>query len=76
MAEKQRDKSRPGLTWRVVRWLAVGILALLAAVIVIFTTTPGGWLIALTLNRLGSGPSQSVEIDSIGGRIFESESSH
>ncbi|WP_339758967.1 translocation/assembly module TamB domain-containing protein [uncultured Hoeflea sp.] len=69
MTEAKRSKSRPGLTWRVARWLAIALLAVLALVVLVFTTTPGGWLIALTLNRLGSSPEQSVEIDRIDGLL-------
>ncbi|WP_417413216.1 translocation/assembly module TamB domain-containing protein [Hoeflea sp.] len=69
MTEAKRTKSRPGLTWRVARWLAIALLAVLAFVVLVLTTTPGGWLIALTLNRLGSSPEQSVEIDRIEGLL-------
>lgn len=69
MTDAKSPKSRPGATWRAARWLAIALLVLLAGVVVVFTTTPGGWLIALTLNRLGSSPSQSVEIDRIDGLL-------
>ena len=69
MTDTQSSKSRPGATWRVARWLAIALLVVLAGVVLVFTTTPGGWLIALTLNRLGSSPSQSVEIDRIDGLL-------
>ena len=69
MAEKQRDRSRPGLIRRVVRWLAIAILVLLAGLVFVFATTPGGRLIALTLNRLGSSPAQNIEIDRIEGLL-------
>ncbi|MEM5492184.1 translocation/assembly module TamB domain-containing protein [Hoeflea sp. AS16] len=69
MAKTQREKSRPGLIRGPVRWLSIVLLVLLAAVVLVFTTAPGGKLIALTLNRLGSGPSQSVEIDRITGLL-------
>lgn len=69
MAEKQRDRSRRGMIRRVIRWLAIAILVLLAALVFVFATTPGGRLIALTLNRLGSSPAQGVEIDRIEGLL-------
>ncbi|MGJ8570851.1 MAG: translocation/assembly module TamB domain-containing protein [Hoeflea sp.] len=69
MTETQSSKSRPGATWRVARWLAIALLVVLAGVVLVFTTTPGGWLIALTLNRLGSSAAQSVEIDRIDGLL-------
>lgn len=69
MAEKQRDRSRPGMIRRVVRWLAIAILVLLAGLVFVFATTPGGRLIALTLNRLGSSPAQGIEIDRIEGLL-------
>ena len=69
MAANQRPKTRPGLIRRAVRWLAVLFLVLLAAGVLVFATTPGGRLIALTLNRLGSSPAQGVEIDSIEGLL-------
>ncbi len=65
MTDTQSSKTRLGAFWRAARWLAIGLLVLLAGVVLVFTTTPGGWLIALTLNRLGSSPAQSVEIDRI-----------
>jgi hypothetical protein len=54
---------------RVVRWLAIAILVVLATVLLVFTTAPGGRLIALALNRLGSTAVQSVEIDRISGLL-------
>ncbi|WP_340161278.1 translocation/assembly module TamB domain-containing protein [uncultured Hoeflea sp.] len=69
MTDTQSSKTRPGAFWRAARWLAIGLLVLLAGVVLVFTTTPGGWLIALTLNRLGSSPAQSVEIDRIDGLL-------
>lgn len=69
MAAKQRDRSRPGMIRRVVRWLAIAILLVLGLLVFVFATTPGGRLIALTLNRLGSSPAQSVEIDRIEGLL-------
>ena len=55
------------MLWRVLRWLAILILVIVALLVVVFATTPGGRMIALTLNRLGSSPGQSVEIDRIDG---------
>ncbi|MBU2485691.1 MAG: hypothetical protein KKG78_11460, partial [Alphaproteobacteria bacterium] len=52
-----------------VRWLAIAILVLLAGLVFVFATTPGGRLIALTLNRLGSSPAQNIEIDRIEGLL-------
>ena len=69
MTDTQSSKSRPGATWRVARWLAIAFLVVLACVVLVFTTTPGGWLIALTLNRLGTSAAQSVEIDRIDGLL-------
>lgn len=69
MSDTQSSKSRPGTFWSAARWLAIGLLVLLAGTVLVFTTTPGGWLIALTLNRLGSSPAQSVEIDRIDGLL-------
>jgi translocation and assembly module TamB len=69
MTTDKRKSSRPGLIRRAARWLAIVILVLLAGLIFIFATSPGGRMIALTLNRLGSGPGQSVEIDRIEGLL-------
>ncbi|MCY0095298.1 translocation/assembly module TamB domain-containing protein [Hoeflea ulvae] len=69
MAVPKTPRSRPRLIWRVARWFAIGVLVLLAAGLLVFLTTPGGRLIALTLNRLGSTPAQSVEIDRIEGLV-------
>ncbi|SOE08450.1 autotransporter secretion inner membrane protein TamB [Hoeflea halophila] len=69
MTDRQSSKPRPGALWRAARWLAIGLLVFLAGIVLVFTTTPGGWLIALTLNRLGSGPAQSVDIDRIDGLL-------
>ncbi|MDF1607529.1 translocation/assembly module TamB domain-containing protein [Hoeflea sp. YIM 152468] len=69
MAATQRQRSRPSAIWRAIRWLAILVLVSLAAAVLVFTTTPGGWLIALTLNRLGSSAEQSVEIDRIDGLL-------
>jgi len=69
MVETQRSKSRPDVIWRAARWFAIALLVLLAGIVLVFTTTPGGWLIALTLNRLGSSAAQSVEIDRIDGLL-------
>ena len=69
MARTQRDRSRPGMIRRVVRWLAIAILIVLATALLVLTTAPGGRLIALTLNRLGSTAAQNVEIDRIEGLL-------
>jgi len=69
MAKTQKNKPRPGLARSVVSWFSIVVLFLLAAVVLVFTTTPGGRMIALTLNRLGSSPAQSVEIDRITGLL-------
>ncbi|OCW58661.1 hypothetical protein AWJ14_00030 [Hoeflea olei] len=49
------------------RLFAILILAVIAGLVIVFVTTPGGRLIAITLNRLGSGPAQTVEIDRVDG---------
>lgn len=67
MAVVQSKKSRPGVLRRAVRSLLIIIVLMAAGFAFLIATTPGGRLIALTLNRLGSGPSQSVEIDRIDG---------
>ena len=69
MVAKQRSRSRWGLVRRGISWLAVLVLIVLAVVVLIFSTTPGGRMIALSLNRLGSGPSQNIEIDRIDGLL-------
>ncbi|MEP3436761.1 MAG: hypothetical protein ABJN75_08265, partial [Hoeflea sp.] len=69
MVAKQRSRSRWGLVRRGISWLAVLVLVVLAVVVLIFSTTPGGRMIALSLNRLGSGPSQNIEIDRIDGLL-------
>ncbi|KGF71329.1 hypothetical protein LL06_00620 [Hoeflea sp. BAL378] len=69
MAAEKKAKSRPGMLWRVLRWIAILILVVIALLVVVFATTPGGRMIALTLNRLGSSPGQSVEIDRIDGLL-------
>jgi len=69
MATEIRKKQRPGVIRRGARWLLVFLLIVLGSVILLVSTTPGGRLIALTLNRLGSGPAQSVEIDRIDGLL-------
>ena len=69
MAVAKRPKKRPGLIRRVVRWMAVIVLVLLAGALLVFLTTPGGRILALTMNRLGSSPGQSIEIDRINGLL-------
>ncbi|KJS10219.1 MAG: hypothetical protein VR78_14360, partial [Hoeflea sp. BRH_c9] len=69
MATDRAPKTRPGLIRRVARWFAITVLVLLSVVLLVFMTTPGGRLIALTLNRLGSTAAQSVEIDRIDGLL-------
>jgi len=69
MAAAKPPKSRPGPIRRALRWIAIVVLIALVGVIVILVTTPGGRMLALTINRLGSSPSQSVEIDRIVGLL-------
>ncbi|WP_412049111.1 translocation/assembly module TamB domain-containing protein [Hoeflea sp. Naph1] len=74
MTAATTSKRRPGLFWRVARWFIILILVIVAFVILLVSTAPGGRLIALTLNRLGSGADQSVEIDRIDGLLSGSTS--
>ncbi|EDQ33390.1 hypothetical protein HPDFL43_09147 [Hoeflea phototrophica DFL-43] len=69
MSQADRSKRRPGRFWRVSRWFVILLLVIAGLAVLILTTSPGGRLIALTLNRLGSGPGQSVEIDRIEGLL-------
>ncbi|MBC7283925.1 translocation/assembly module TamB domain-containing protein [Hoeflea sp.] len=69
MAAAKTPKSRPGLIRRSLRWIAILLLVALVGVIIILVTTPGGRMLATTINRLGSGPSQSIEIDRIDGLL-------
>ena len=69
MAAMKPPKSRPGPIRRVLRLLAIVVLVLLIAAAAILMTTPGGRLIALTVNRLGSTPGQSIEIERIEGLL-------
>lgn len=61
------SRRRPSRIWRVLRWVVILLLVIAAFAVLAVSTAPGGRLIALTINRLGSGPEQSVEIDSISG---------
>ena len=67
MAAKKNNRPSSGLIRRGLSWFAIPFLVVLGCLLLLFLTTPGGRLIALTLNRLGSSPSQSVEIDRIDG---------
>ncbi|MBU4530272.1 MAG: translocation/assembly module TamB domain-containing protein [Hoeflea sp.] len=69
MAAAKTPRSRPGLIRRSLRWIAILVLVALVGVIIILVTTPGGRMLATTINRLGSGPSQSIEIDRIDGLL-------
>ncbi|MDP2120464.1 MAG: translocation/assembly module TamB domain-containing protein [Hoeflea sp.] len=69
MAAVKTPKTRRGPIRRALRWLAILVLVALLGVIIILVTTPGGRMLALTLNRLGSSPSQSIEIDRIDGLL-------
>lgn len=69
MSQADRSKRRPGRFWRVSRWFVILLLVVAGLAVVSLSTSPGGRLIAVMLNRLGSGPEQSVEIDRIEGLL-------
>ncbi|MEQ8479107.1 MAG: translocation/assembly module TamB domain-containing protein [Hoeflea sp.] len=69
MSEKVQPRRRPGRVWRLLRWFVIFCLLVSALALFLVATAPGGRLIALTLNRLGSGPERSVEIDRIEGLL-------
>ncbi|WP_422370294.1 translocation/assembly module TamB domain-containing protein [Hoeflea sp.] len=69
MSEEVKPRRRPGRVWRLLRWVVVFCLLVSALAVFLVATTPGGRLIALTLNRLGSGAERSVEIDRIEGLL-------
>jgi translocation and assembly module TamB len=69
MSEQGKSRRRPGRVWRLLRWFVIFCLLVTALAVFLVATAPGGRLIALTLNRLGSGAERSVEIDRIDGLL-------
>ncbi|WP_420409585.1 translocation/assembly module TamB domain-containing protein [Hoeflea sp.] len=69
MSEQVKPRRRPGRVWRLLRWFVIFCLLATASAVFLVATAPGGRLIALTLNRLGSGPERTVEIDRIDGLL-------
>jgi translocation and assembly module TamB len=69
MSGAVKPRQRPGRVWRLLRWFVIFCLLLTALAVFLVATAPGGRLIALTLNRLGSGAERSVEIDRIEGLL-------
>ncbi|MBW3098895.1 translocation/assembly module TamB domain-containing protein [Pseudohoeflea coraliihabitans] len=67
------DAAPPAAGHSLLRRVMIGTLALVillvAAVIFLFATVPGGRVVALIVNRLGSSAIQSVEVDSITGLV-------
>lgn len=69
MSQAESSAGRPGRFWRVARWPLILLLMVAVLAVLLVSTSPGGRLIALALNRLGSGPGQSVEIDRVEGLL-------
>lgn len=69
MSEEPTGRKRRGVWKPILQTTLVVLILLLAAVIFLVATAPGGRLIALVINRLGSNEIRSVDVEGLTGLI-------